>query len=110
MSEMLSRKINNPNVLLEASKHISFMPDMNMGTGLAIKLLLTGLRISEVKEALPTCTNIERDLSKAYEFWKTMRTMHDMMKRYKAWKAPIEKLYVKATEILEKVLQDNSII
>jgi len=83
MSEMLSRKVVNPNVLLEASKHVSYMPDMNMGTGLAVKLLLTGLRISEVKEALPTCTNIERDLSKGYEFWKTMRSMHDVMKRYK---------------------------
>ena len=75
-----------------------------------MKLLLTGLHISEVKETLPTCRNIERDLARGYEFWKSMRNMHQVMIRFKVIKPNIEKLYEKSTQMLEKVLQDNSII
>ena len=79
ISQLVSRKVAHPSLLLETSQHLSFVPNLNVGTGLAVKLLLTGMRISEVKETLPTLTDVCGDLAQGYAFWKAMRSMHEIM-------------------------------
>jgi hypothetical protein len=69
VNEFLSKRIAHPSIALEARRKMEFIETHNTALGLAVKRLLQGNSLQNVKTELKSCTNLEADLARGYEFW-----------------------------------------
>jgi hypothetical protein len=108
--EFLSNRVPNPLIAVEAKRRMALFQSNNTALGIAIKLLLQGNTMEQVKAALPNCPSIPRDLARGWEFWQQMRVMHGVMARYNAMKEPIANQYKNAEQVLQDCLTRHNII
>ena len=110
LSEFLNGRVGWNKNMLNLIDSLPYGSHNNIALGIAIKLLLLGKTLGEVKPMLPQCINLEQDLASAWEFWKELiKTVKYFYIHFKAIQQPMYDDFMYATKILRETLIRNHI-
>ena len=108
-SEFLNGNVPYSSEVLGAVDSLPFGCHPNIGLGIAVKLLLKGHSVEEIKRKLPQLQDLEEDLMRGWKFWiQVVRVFRLFHKNSAVVKGNLD-LFIKASSVLRAKLRRNGL-
>lgn len=104
LCEYLDKKVADVKHCIEVTEQLPFGVTAHVGLGIAVKHLLMGKSLEEVRRLCPEMKDLEGDLRKGWEFWKSLMRALKIFVKFGAIKQEGFKDYVEASKILKRYL------
>ncbi|CAG9323088.1 unnamed protein product [Blepharisma stoltei] len=86
LREYLSGRIGYSKALITAGESLPFGCHSNIGLGIAIKKLLLGESIDQIREQMPQMADLELDFRRGWHFWKNLLKILKTFAKYQSFR------------------------